>query len=123
MSTPLDKGNNFMDFEELSKAFVDDSKDYVQVLKMINEDFINYHMQIMDAITESNIEAFGKIHHNLRGSIILFKIPGLTELMKKIEQHLKSSSSNNNSEIRDEVHQKFNLIFQSLEDKINELRD
>lgn len=121
MPTPSKNNRLFLDFEELSKAFIGKPKEFITILKMINEDFISNHMLIMDAISDSNLDAFKKIHHNLRGNIILFKIPGFPELMEKIEKSLTSNEARMNKSIKEEVHEEFNLIFQALENKIKEI--
>lgn len=80
---------DFLNYEELSDIFSGKPAEFINVLKMVHEDFLTNHILIMDAIEEDNVEQFKKIYHNLRGNINLFDMYILRELMNKIEGGLE----------------------------------
>lgn len=112
--------NDFLNYGELSDVFSGKPQEFIKVLKMIHEDFLNNHILIMDAITEQNADQFKMIYHNLRGNINLFDMHRLRELMNKLEKCLEEGSLMDKNLVK-EFHYHFNLISQSLENKIKGL--
>ena len=112
--------HDFLNYDELSNIFAGKPVEFISVLKMIHEDFLNNHILIMDAIAENNVEQFKKIYHNLRGNINLFDMYILRELMNKIERGLEDCLIKENNLV-EELHNQFNLISLSLENKIKML--
>ena len=112
--------NDFLNYDELSNIFAGKPVEFIRILKMIHEDFLNTHILIMDAIAENNVDQFKKVYHNLRGNINLFDMYILRELMNKIEIGLEEGMIKENNLVS-ELHDQFNLISHSLENKIKNL--
>jgi hypothetical protein len=109
-----------MNYTELSSAFEGRPTEFIRVLKEVHEDFLNSHMLIVDAINDNNSEQFKRIYNNLRANINLFDMHRMRELMNKIEWTLEEGTKQGSGMIND-LHQFFDLISQSLENKIKEL--
>ena len=109
-----------VNYDELAALFSGKPEEFVKVLKMVHEDFLNNHILIMDAIADKDLDLFKRTYHNLRGNINLFDLFPLRDLMNKIERNLEEGYVKD-STLVEELHNKFNLISQSLENKIKEL--
>jgi replication initiation and membrane attachment protein DnaB len=120
MHSQFNNSDSFMNYAELASAFEGRPEEFIRVLKEVYEDFLNSHILIVDAINENNSKQFNRIYNDLRANINLFDMHRLRELMNKIEWALEEGTKKDSRMIND-LHQHFNLISQSLENKIKEL--
>ena len=115
--------SNLLDYKEIEEAMEGKSLDFVQMLKMVMEDFINNHMLMIDAVNDRHLESFRKIHHSLRSNIILFKMTSFADLINRIDKDLSIDDSLLDNQIILDLHSHFDDIFQSLELKIASLQN
>lgn len=114
------KPNITVSYNQLNEIYADEKQSYIDLLKKISSEYLNYNQDIKTVLEENNVEAYRKLRHKISSSLGLLEINELNQYLLNIKDNFVQAFSEKEI-IKKITEECFEEIQTNLKNKLKEL--
>lgn len=109
-----------IDFSNLGEIYVGNAKEFILILKKIQQEYLKYLDLLIEQISNENMDEFRKTRHKISATLLLLKLDNFHNYLSFLKEHFSNGFSGKEEAIEN-LRKCFQKIQNNLSQKLNQL--